>query len=96
MPFEDFDKKNNHIGFTASYFEIFQKELLIPMKIIKTQNINQSLEYLKQNKCDVAICGHIHKAEIKDGYMNSGDWCESCTALVEDLNGVWTIIDFHT
>ena len=54
-----------------------------------------AVKVAKQNKCDVAICGHIHKAEIKDGYMNSGDWCESCTALVEDSNGVWTIIDFH-
>ena len=54
-----------------------------------------AVKVAKQNKCDVAICGHIHKAEIKDEYMNSGDWCESCTALVEDSNGVWTIIDFY-
>jgi hypothetical protein len=27
--------------------------------------------------------------------MNSGDWCESCTALVEDYDGKWTIINFH-
>jgi UDP-2,3-diacylglucosamine pyrophosphatase LpxH len=54
-----------------------------------------AIKVAKQNKCDVAICGHIHKAEIKQEYMNSGDWCESCTALVEDSNGVWTIINFH-
>ena len=56
---------------------------------------NTDLTLNKSVKCDVAICGHIHKAEIKDGYMNSGDWCESCTALVEDSNGIWTIIEFH-
>jgi hypothetical protein len=42
------------------------------------------------------ICGHIHKAEIKeiDGvvYMNDGDWVESCTALVEHHDGRWEII----
>jgi hypothetical protein len=27
--------------------------------------------------------------------MNSGDWCESCTALVEDYDGKWSIINFH-
>jgi len=54
-----------------------------------------AIKIAKQKNCNVAICGHIHKAEIKDEYMNSGDWCESCTALVEDSNGVWTIIDFH-
>jgi UDP-2,3-diacylglucosamine pyrophosphatase LpxH len=42
------------------------------------------------------ICGHIHKAEIKeiDGtiYMNDGDWVESCSALVEHMNGRWEIV----
>ena len=37
------------------------------------------------------VCGHIHKAEIKevDGltYYNTGDWVESCTAVVEDFDG---------
>jgi UDP-2,3-diacylglucosamine pyrophosphatase LpxH len=25
-------------------------------------------------------------------YMNCGDWVESCTALVENLDGTWEII----
>jgi UDP-2,3-diacylglucosamine pyrophosphatase LpxH len=37
------------------------------------------------------ICGHIHHAELrKIGdilYCNSGDWVESCTALVEHFDG---------
>lgn len=37
------------------------------------------------------VCGHIHHAEMRtiDGilYCNSGDWVESCTALVEHLDG---------
>lgn len=37
------------------------------------------------------ICGHVHNAEIKeiDGvvYINTGDWVESCTAIVEKANG---------
>jgi UDP-2,3-diacylglucosamine pyrophosphatase LpxH len=40
---------------------------------------------------DGAVCGHIHKAELKmiDGilYCNDGDWVESCTALVETMEG---------
>lgn len=40
---------------------------------------------------DGVVCGHIHHAEIRDiegvQYLNSGDWVESCTALVEDFNG---------
>ncbi len=40
---------------------------------------------------DGVVCGHIHRAEITDidgvKYCNDGDWVESCTALVEDMNG---------
>lgn len=42
------------------------------------------------------ICGHIHHAEIRDfeeiRYLNCGDWVESCTALVEDEHGTFSII----
>jgi UDP-2,3-diacylglucosamine pyrophosphatase LpxH len=50
-----------------------------------------------QRQLDGIVCGHIHRAGIReiDGllYCNDGDWVESCTALVEELNGhlsVWT------
>jgi UDP-2,3-diacylglucosamine pyrophosphatase LpxH len=37
------------------------------------------------------ICGHIHSAAIKDVgdllYVNCGDWVDSCTAIVEHLDG---------
>ncbi len=40
---------------------------------------------------DGVVCGHIHHAEIRDLggvlYCNSGDWVESCTALVEHFDG---------
>lgn len=40
---------------------------------------------------DGVICGHIHSATIKtkDGmtYANCGDWVDSCTAIVEHLDG---------
>jgi hypothetical protein len=49
----------------------------------------------KKKGCDVAVCGHIHQPELKDNYMNSGDWCENCTALVETKKGTWKIIEFH-
>jgi len=52
--------------------------------------------YAKSKKFDGVIVGHIHVAEIKKindvVYMNSGDWQESCTALVEDFDGNWHII----
>lgn len=47
------------------------------------------------NNADIVVCGHIHQPEIKGNYMNSGDWCENCTALVETLDGKWLIIEHH-
>ena len=48
--------------------------------------------------CDGVICGHIHKAEIReiDGliYCNDGDWVESLTALVETLEGELKIVQW--
>jgi UDP-2,3-diacylglucosamine pyrophosphatase LpxH len=46
----------------------------------------------KQKGYDVAVCGHIHHPKIENNYMNSGDFCENSTCLVEDYNGVWKII----
>lgn len=37
------------------------------------------------------VCGHIHHADIRRlgtiDYMNCGDWVESCTALIEHMDG---------
>ena len=44
------------------------------------------------------VCGHIHHAEMRDIdgvlYCNDGDWVESCTSLVEDMNGQLRLIDW--
>jgi UDP-2,3-diacylglucosamine pyrophosphatase LpxH len=40
---------------------------------------------------DGVVCGHIHRAENSDldgfVYLNTGDWVESCTAVVEHRDG---------
>ncbi len=54
--------------------------------------------HAKHHGYDGVICGHIHKAEMREiekiTYFNCGDWVESCTAVVETLDGEWKIIDF--
>ena len=44
------------------------------------------------------ICGHIHKAEMRDidgiAYINDGDWVESCTALVEHHDGRLELLEW--
>jgi UDP-2,3-diacylglucosamine pyrophosphatase LpxH len=45
---------------------------------------------------DGVICGHIHHAAIHERfgtrYINCGDWVESCTAVVEHLDGRFEIV----
>lgn len=53
MPYEKFDETGNHIGITSDYFKIFQKELGIPIKAIKTKTWSESIEAAKQRKCDI-------------------------------------------
>jgi UDP-2,3-diacylglucosamine pyrophosphatase LpxH len=52
----------------------------------------------KQRGFDGVVCGHIHQAEMRDVqgvlYLNSGDWVESCTALVEHHDGRLELIDW--
>ncbi|MDR6561535.1 MULTISPECIES: UDP-2,3-diacylglucosamine diphosphatase [Arcicella] len=53
-------------------------------------------ELARANHCEGIICGHIHKPDIRliqdITYMNSGDWVESLTALVEDYQGNWDLL----
>jgi hypothetical protein len=57
-------------------------------------------ESAKHHYADGVVCGHIHHAQMrKIGevlYCNDGDWVESCTALVEDMNGQLSIIRWAT
>jgi UDP-2,3-diacylglucosamine pyrophosphatase LpxH len=57
------------------------------------------VELAKSRKCDGVICGHIHQPAIReiDGliYMNSGDWVESMTALVEDFDNNWSLVYYN-
>jgi UDP-2,3-diacylglucosamine pyrophosphatase LpxH len=52
----------------------------------------------RRRNLDGVVCGHIHKAEIRDVegilYCNDGDWVESLTALVELESGELRIVDW--
>ncbi|MEA3513228.1 MAG: UDP-2,3-diacylglucosamine diphosphatase [Campylobacterota bacterium] len=55
------------------------------------------VQHAKTNNYDGVICGHIHKAQMRqiDGidYFNCGDWVESCTVVIENFDGTWEILD---
>jgi UDP-2,3-diacylglucosamine pyrophosphatase LpxH len=53
----------------------------------------------KKRGVDGVICGHIHHATVETvgsiRYINTGDWVESCTAVVEDFDGAFSIIRWN-
>lgn len=53
----------------------------------------------KSYDCEGIICGHIHTPADKMigdiHYLNSGDWVESLTALVEDFDGNFEVITYE-
>lgn len=62
-----------------------------------TANYEKQLtELARIKKCQGIICGHTHKPAFKQLddilYMNSGDWIDSLSALIEDFEGNWQLI----
>ena len=49
------------------------------------------VKYARDFDVDAVLCGHIHTAAVRDiqgvTYYNTGDWVESCTAMVEHYDG---------
>jgi UDP-2,3-diacylglucosamine pyrophosphatase LpxH len=56
-------------------------------------------EEARRRGCDGVVCGHIHKAEMRQAngilYCNDGDWVESLTALAEDFDGKLHLIHWR-
>lgn len=54
----------------------------------------------RERGVDGVICGHIHWAAIRevDGltYINCGDWVDSCTAIVEHLDGRLELVEWRS
>jgi len=53
----------------------------------------------ENEKCDGVICGHIHQADNKYigniHYLNSGDWVETLSAIVETVDHEWKIVYYQ-
>ena len=58
----------------------------------------QLQEFARKRNCDGIVCGHIHTPEDKQvgeiRYLNSGDWVESMTAIVEHHDGRMELVHY--
>lgn len=52
-PFESIDKYGKHVGLGSKYIEIFSKSINIPIKLVNTKNLKQSLTFAKKRSCDI-------------------------------------------
>ena len=74
------------------------------------QQVKQAVNYIckfeevlaldaRQKGFDGVICGHIHHASIREiggiRYINTGDWVESCTAVIENAAGEMRLVDWE-
>lgn len=59
-----------------------------------------AVRHARERGLDGVICGHIHWATIRDfdgaTYVNCGDWVDSCTAIVEHMDGRLELIAWGT
>ena len=79
----------------SAYLKIKVKNII---QVIDNYQHILSLEAQK-HQTDGVICGHIHHADICEmdlgkTYCNTGDWVESCTALVEDETSQLSLINW--
>ena len=81
-------------------FEYWSLSKFLKQKVKKAVDALMKIEksvvnYCKSNGFDGAILGHTHIPDMKeiDGikYMNSGDWVEECTSLLEHHDGSWEL-----
>jgi UDP-2,3-diacylglucosamine pyrophosphatase LpxH len=96
-----FNRVRSRMGF--SYWSLSQ---YLKHQVKNAVNFISSFEQAmtdeaRRRGCDGVVCGHIHKAEMRDIdgvlYCNDGDWVESLSALVETLEGelriiYWTVL----
>jgi UDP-2,3-diacylglucosamine pyrophosphatase LpxH len=86
------------LGFGYWSFSAFAKTR-VKKALQFIENFEQAVaDEARRRGVDGVICGHIHKAEMRDiggiAYINDGDWVESCTALVEHMDGRLEILEW--
>lgn len=77
------------------YASIIKRRIKLVMCFIGEFEQSLELEARRRGHRGV-ICGHIHHPSVRDDetfcYMNTGDWVESCSAIVEHDDGRFELL----
>lgn len=70
MPYESFDESGNHIGIISQHLNLLEKTLGIKFEKIKTNNIRETLDKVKENKIDIFSNYWKVEEEFQDTYVS--------------------------
>ena len=80
------DRTLKKLGYKKSLSAYLKLKVKEAVKFIT--RFEKQLEYqAEKRKCMGVICGHIHTPEIKEGYINCGDWIESNSYIIYTNGG---------
>jgi polar amino acid transport system substrate-binding protein len=68
MPYEQITTAGVHRGILADFGKLWSQKMGIEMRLIKTKNWSQSLDFMKQHKCDVLSSAQV--TEQRKQYMS--------------------------
>jgi len=68
MPYEQISKQGQHVGILGDFHRLWAKKIGKEIRLIKTDDWNQSLEYIKQRRCD--ILSSAQSTKERRHYMN--------------------------
>ena len=57
LPFEGLNEKNEHSGISSDYYSLFENILSAKFELVRTENWNESISFIKEKKCDMLALG---------------------------------------
>jgi UDP-2,3-diacylglucosamine pyrophosphatase LpxH len=88
------DRVNNlRRGLGKAYWPLAERiKLSVPTSVRYIERYERvAADHARAQGYDGVVCGHIHRANLRSIggtlYCNTGDWVESCSALVEGADG---------
>jgi len=76
------------LGMNYWSFSAYLKRKVKNIVKFLTEYKKASMELVKEKNCDSLMMGHTHSPEIIEGeYYNTGDFVESCSYIIETLDG---------
>ena len=68
LPFEGLNDEEEHVGMSADYYSLFERMLSAKFKLVRTDNWNDSINHIKQEKCDMLALGM--ETHARKEYLN--------------------------